>query len=39
MSLCCVELVKLLRVYQYSVDIFFPYSGLSGMLCSDGQGG
>ena len=37
LSLYCVELVKLLHVHQYSVDIF-QYSGLSGLLCSDGVG-
>ena len=30
----CVELVKLLTVHQYSVDMF-SYSGLSGILGSD----
>ena len=34
MPLCRVELVKLLPVHQYSVDIF-SYSGPSGILGSD----
>ena len=34
--LCRVELVKLLLVYRYSVDIF-TYSGPSGILGSDGK--
>ena len=36
MSLCSVELVKLLPIHQYSVDIF-SYSGPSGILGSDGK--
>ena len=32
----CVELVKLLPVHQYSLDIF-SYSGPSGILGSDGK--
>ena len=36
MSLCCVKLVKLLPVHQYSVDIF-SYIGPSGILSSDGK--
>ena len=36
LSLCRVELVKLLPVYQYSVDIF-SYSGPSGILGSGGK--
>ena len=34
-SMCRVELVKLLPVHQYSVDIFL-YSGPTGKLGSDG---
>ena len=36
MLLCRVELVKLLSVHRYSVDIF-SYSGPSGILGSDGK--
>ena len=38
LGLCCVELIKRLRVHQYSVDIC-AYSGTctSGILCSDGK--
>ena len=32
----CVELVKLLPLYRYSVD-FFSYSGPSGILGSGGK--
>ena len=32
----CVELVKHLSVYQYSVDIF-SYTGPSGILDNDGK--
>ena len=31
-----MELVNRLPVHKYSVDIF-PYSGLSGILCSGGK--
>ena len=34
--LCHVELVKLLPVHRYSVDLF-SYSGPSGILGSDGK--
>ena len=34
----CVELVNLLPVHRYSVDIF-TYSGPSGILNSDGKQG
>ena len=34
--LCHVELVKLLHVHRYSVDLF-SYSGPSGILGSDGK--
>ena len=36
LSLCRVELVKLLYVHRYSVDIF-SYSGSSGIFGSDGK--
>ena len=36
LSLCRVELVKLLPVHRYSVDIF-SYPGPSGILGSDGK--
>ena len=36
LSLCPVELVKLLHVNQYSVDIF-SFSGPSGKLDSEGK--
>ena len=35
-QLCHVELVKLLPVHRYSVDLF-TYSGTSGILGSDGK--
>ena len=35
-TLLCLELVKLLPVHRYSVDIF-SYSGPSGILGSDGK--
>ena len=36
MSLCRVELVNLLPIHRYSVDIFI-YSGPSGILDYDGK--
>ena len=36
LSLCSVELLKLLPIHRYSFDIF-SYSGPSGILGSDGK--
>ena len=36
LSLCCVEVVELLPIHQYIVDIFL-YSGPLGILGSDGK--